>query len=45
MASDNLGTKNLDELVTASLLDIVRDKAERLIDEGIITDLKDGKKY
>ena len=35
--------KFLDELVTASLLDIVRvDNAERLIDEGVITDLVDG---
>ena len=35
----------LDELVTASLLDIVRvDNAQKLINEGVITDLKDGKK-
>ena len=44
-ACNNLGSKELlDELVTTSLLDIIRvDKDQWLINEGLITDLNDGK--
>ena len=42
-ACNNLGSKELlDELVTTSLLDIIRvDKDQWLINEGLITDLND----